>query len=151
MGLVECASGQSTWRGYEYYEGKRVSNLTEIDTGLWKASVHGSQIYQTTIDVNHPRRSSCDCPLAKGRRIVCKHMIATFFTAYPMEAENYYNNVLKSWEEAESREAEIEDRMIQHVNSLKKQELCSLVLYLLDEVPDWVRKAFIRDNGLDEE
>lgn len=30
MGLLECASGPSVWRGYDYYKKKKVVSLEEI-------------------------------------------------------------------------------------------------------------------------
>ena len=46
-------------------------------------------IYHVTINREHPRSSTCDCPYAKGRKVVCKHMIALLFTAEPKIYEDY--------------------------------------------------------------
>ena len=29
------------------------------------------------------------CPHADGRRVICKHMIALYFTVFPKEAKNF--------------------------------------------------------------
>lgn len=42
--------------------------------------------YVVHIDKKHPRKSKCNCPFADGRRVVCKHMIALYFTAEPQAA-----------------------------------------------------------------
>lgn len=34
MGLIECASGASVWRGYAYYKDKKVIGLEEIEDKL---------------------------------------------------------------------------------------------------------------------
>ena len=34
MGLLECASGASVWRGYDYYKEKKVFDIEEIDKML---------------------------------------------------------------------------------------------------------------------
>mgnify|MGYP002644725577 CR=1 FL=1 len=52
--------------------------LIEIASGNNKYVVH--------IDKMHPRKSKCNCPFADGRRVVCKHMIALYFTAEPQAA-----------------------------------------------------------------
>lgn len=96
MGLLECASGASVWRGYDYYNEKKVKNLTETDAGMFTANVMGtaSEPYVVEIDVAHPRKSTCNCPHADGKRIVCKHMVATYFTAYPEEAVRFYREYI---------------------------------------------------------
>lgn len=72
MGLLECASGASVWRGYDYYNQKKVKNLTETASGVFTADVIGtaSEPYVVEIDVAHPRKSTCNCPHADGKRIV---------------------------------------------------------------------------------
>ena len=77
MGLLECASSASLFRGHDYYENKKVKNLTEISAGVFSADVAGNanEPYTVEIDVMHPRKSTCNCPHANGKRIVCKHMI----------------------------------------------------------------------------
>ena len=101
MGLLELASYKSVWRGYEYYEQKYVSvHIKESDTQI-KGIVRGSgqERYDVFIDLEHPRKSKCNCPLADGKRIICKHMIALYFSVFPNAAEEYYENVIKYQEE----------------------------------------------------
>ena len=152
MGLLECASSASLFRGHDYYEHKKVKNLTEITAGVFSADVVGtaSDPYKVKIDITHPRKSTCNCPHADGKRIVCKHMIATYFTAYPKEAVRFYQEYLKAQEDEEEWEEEISDRVQEYVWSMKKGELQQTLLELLFSGPEWQFERFIRDHDLDE-
>lgn len=90
MGLLECASRMSTVRGYDYFKKGRVRELTQTAQYQYYAEVMGSasQPYQVLIDIAHPRSSTCSCPHAAGRRIVCKHMVAVYLTCFPDEAQH---------------------------------------------------------------
>lgn len=151
MGLLECASSASLFRGHDYYENKKVKNLTEISAGVFAADVIGtaSEPYTVEIDIMHPRKSTCNCPHADGKRIVCKHMIATYFTAYPEKAVQFYQKYLKAQEDEEAWEEEISDRVQEYVWSMKKGELQQTLLELLFNGPEWQFEKFIRDHDLD--
>ena len=152
MGLLECASSASLFRGHDYYENKKVKNLTEISAGVFAADVAGTagEPYTVKIDITHPRKSTCNCPHANGKRIVCKHMIATYFTAYPEEAVRFYQEYMKAREDEEKWEEEILDRVQECVCSMKKGELQQTLLELLLNGPEWQFERFIRDHNLDE-
>ena len=92
MGILECASSASAWRGYEYFKWKKVAIIQKSDDSVFRASVsgNGNSPYSVEIDVAHPRKSKCNCPHADGRRIICKHMVALYFTAFPKEAKRPY-------------------------------------------------------------
>ena len=81
MGLKECASWISVCRGYDYYKQNKVLEIKQESETTFSSLVEGSGgvKYHVCIDIKHPRRSKCDCPHAKDRRIVCKHQMATFF------------------------------------------------------------------------
>ena len=148
MGLIECASSASAWRGYEYYKNNHVKSVKQIDEDNWESVVKGEQEYHVLVNVKHPRFSKCDCPFANGKRIVCKHMVATYFTVFPKEAEEYYNDVVKAEEEWEAYQEEIDNRIIKCVRSMKKENLQNTLLYLLDSVPEWIKDSFCRENGI---
>jgi uncharacterized Zn finger protein len=165
MGLLECASRNSAWRGYEYYEKRKVESVRSIGQTQYEAVVSGNGVepYTTVIDVAHPRKSTCTCPHAEGRRIVCKHMMAVFFTVCPEAAKTYYNTVVRVreveeqadlededlWAEEEWSE-ETEDELIRCVERLSKKQLEQMLLELLDECPDWLFEQFVQNNlGLD--
>lgn len=39
MGFLECASGASVWREYDYYKDKKVASLKETDENIYSATV----------------------------------------------------------------------------------------------------------------
>ena len=61
MSIRKLASFNSLWKGLEYYNEERVSNLKRNE-------------------------STCTCPHGEGRKVICKHVVATYFEAYPQEA-----------------------------------------------------------------
>ena len=109
MGLIELASADSAWRGMDYYEKKKVTSWKSSGESSYDGQVSGSnkQVYTVHIDKVHPRKSSCNCPFAAGRRVVCKHMIALYFTAEPDAAVDFKKKV-EEWEKEE------EERKRQH-------------------------------------
>ena len=103
MGLIEMASGNSVWCGMDYYERKMVCSWKKSGEETYDGGVvSGSEgnKYSVHIDKMHPRKSSCNCPFAEGRRIICKHMIALLFTAEPKAAKDFLRQV-EEWEQEE--------------------------------------------------
>lgn len=113
----------------------------------FQAAVSGTQQtpYEVLIDLEHTRRSTCTCPHAAGRRVICKHMVATYFTIFPEEAENYYAEVQKAEEEWERHQEELANKLAQYVHGLKKQEAQRLLLEVLESGPEWQWERFIRE------
>lgn len=136
MGLLDLASGNSFWRGYDYYEAGKVKTSRQIGELQYEGTVEGSNSsqYDVMIDLEHPKKSVCTCPHAEGSRRVCKHKVALYFSIFPDEA-------VKALKEAEEWEAEEEKRweeeckdIEKYVNSLSKQELREELLWrLIDE------------------
>lgn len=90
MSILNCASSASVYRGYDYYINKHVTDILKIGSSLYEGYVNGNtqNAYYVKIDIEHPRKSYCDCPHAKGNT-VCKHMVALYFSAFPDEANDY--------------------------------------------------------------
>ena len=153
MGLLECASGASIWRGYDYYEEKKVLSIDEIDPGIFSATVSGSSdnTYSVELRMKHPRKSKCNCPLADGKRIICKHIVATYFTILPGEAKKFYEEAMAYQEEEEKRNEELTDKVCHYVRHMKKAELQEALLQALFDRPDWQFDRFVRDNGLEDD
>ena len=147
MGLIECASGNSVWRGYDYYKEKRVSRLIRTEDTVYSATVagSGSNQYTVTIDVAHPRKSKCNCPHADGKRIICKHMVAVYFTAFPKEVERIYKEAIAYEEEEEKRQDELSDKLVTYGGKMKKDDLQGALLQVLFDGPEWQYDKFIRE------
>lgn len=152
MGLLNCASGASAWRGYDYFKENKVKRLTQIGETQYCAEVSGSngKSYDVLIDTAHPRKSKCNCPHADGRKIVCKHMIASYFTAFPEEAERFYADIIARQEEEEEREEALENKVLAYIGKMSKAELQQTLIDVIFYGPEWQYEQFIRENGLDD-
>lgn len=153
MGLKECASWASVCRGYDYYKENKVLEIKQESETTFTSVVKGSgkAKYHVYIDIKHPRKSKCDCPHANGRRIVCKHQMATFFKAFPEEVKI----LEREFALAEQYEEELEDKkeaaLEKYLDGLSKEELKSQIYYLLEMAPDWVSDNFLQNSvGFDE-
>lgn len=138
MGLIEVASGNSVWRGMDYYNDKKVKSWECAGQGIYDGIVSGSgnNKYMVHIEKLHPRKSTCNCPFADGRRVVCKHMIALYFTAEPQVATDFLKEV-EQWEaEEELREQEHYDDLKRYVKSLSKVELQEQLLNALVQLEE---------------
>ncbi len=150
MSFISSARSNSQWRGYEYWQEKKVVSYECISDHEAEGIVKGSKAYRVKIDTEHPRRSACNCPFAQGRRVICKHMIALYFTLHPHEAEKYYNEVVRVQQEWEDEQDEIEQKLIDYVHKMDKDALEDALLDLLLDGPDWQYEQFVREH-LDEE
>ena len=152
MGLLSLASGKSLWRGYEYYKGNHVYYKSNKSATEIEGKVTGSgQNYTVNIDIEHPRKSKCNCPHANGKRIICKHIVAAYFTVLPDEAEKFYTEAIAYQEEEEKRQEEFPDKVCHYVWHMKKSELQEALLQLLFEGPDWQFDRFVRQKGLEDD
>lgn len=90
MSVLTSASSSSVSRGYDYYKNNRVSQVKQLNDHEFEGYVAGSlkNSYYVKIDIEHPRKSHCDCPHANGN-ITCKHMVALYFELFPDEVEDY--------------------------------------------------------------
>ncbi|MBE6946242.1 MAG: SWIM zinc finger family protein [Ruminococcaceae bacterium] len=152
MGVIECASGNSLWRGYDYYKEKQVKQLKEIGNRIYSATVMGSanNFYSVELNLDHPRKCTCDCPHANGKRIICKHIVATYFTVLPEEADRLYAETIAYQEEEAKHQEQLENKVIEYVNKMKKADLAQTLLELLFNGPEWQYDRFVRDRDLDD-
>lgn len=147
MGILESASGDSVWRGYYCYEDKKVLFVEETEENIFLAAVEGpsDEPYCVELHVDHPRKSKCNCPHANGKRIVCKHIVAAYFTAFPEEAKKFHAEAMEYQEKEEKRQEEIYGKVIAYVGKMKKDELRNVLLTLLFDGPEWQYNRFVRD------
>ena len=90
MSILTSASSSSVSRGYDYYKHNKVNNVKQLNDHEFEGYVDGSlkNPYYVKIDIEHPRKSYCDCPHANGN-ITCKHMTALYFELFPDEVDDY--------------------------------------------------------------
>ena len=145
MSILSLASGQSAYRGYDYFQNNKVLSVEPCGDTSYHGTVSGSNgaQYDVTIDLAHPRKSQCTCPHAAGRRIICKHMVALYFTIFPEEAAQYIAELEAYWNEQEQAQEQLEERLLHRVHRMKKSELQEALLILLFESPEWQIERFL--------
>ena len=148
MGLINIASGNSTWQGLDYYKENKVSNYKKISDSEYEGIVNGSngKKYNVFMDIEHPRKSKCDCPHAKDKRIICKHIVALYFTAFPDEVDKFLKEAEEAEKEYEAYEEELYNKTIKYINSMPKNELKEALIEILNVAPEWVYDRFVRDR-----
>lgn len=148
MGLINIASGNSTWRGLDYYKENKVSDYKKISDSEYEGIVNGSngKKYNVFMDIEHPRKSKCDCPHAKDKRIICKHIVALYFTAFPDEVDKFLKEVEEAEKEYKAYEEELYNKTIKYINSMSKNELKEALIETLNVAPEWVYDIFVRDR-----
>lgn len=149
MSLLTKASQKSRCRGYEYFIDKKVLSCDKISDCEYEGTVQGTKAepYKVRINLEKTLSSICDCPFANGRRI-CKHMVATYFAAFPDEAEDYKRQLEEYEAEEEQREQEFEelcDNVIDTVHSMSEEDLKQVLLQLLFEGPEWQFERFVNE------
>lgn len=149
MKLLNLASGNSYWRGVEYYHEHRVKEWENTGKHQYRGKVRGSgnQVYDVNIDVAHPRRSTCNCAFADGRRVICKHMVAMYFDIFPekeKEMEEYIENEQRKYEqELEDEKERRRNEIIQYVKTLSKSELQQkLISYLIGDMENEYERRY---------
>ena len=146
MSILTAASSKSAWRGYEYFIEDKIQFVKKLDDTHFGGAVAGSETksYAVTIDIEHPKRSTCDCPFANGLK-VCKHMVAIYFAAFPEEAIKFKVAIERALEEEEQYREELPGRIEKFINRLNKTQLKDLALNLIYELPEYEFERFIRE------
>lgn len=140
--LPYLASGALLWRGYDYYTDHKVLSWEPTESGERPqqfdgvVSGNGDKPYEVHIDIAHPKKSTCTCPFAEGRHVICKHMVALYFSVYPAEADELLH-AEEQWEAEEAaREEAHRAETWQYVRGLKKVELQEELYRALLEIDD---------------
>jgi len=144
MSFTSLASNASMWRGYEYYEEKKVLNWRQVEDYELEGAVWGSdpEAYLVHIDVKHPKKSLCNCAHAIGNMKICKHKMALFFTIFPKEAEAYLEEIEAYERNEEDREKAHYAEIVKHVKSLSKEELRTALIDAIVEAEQRDRRRY---------
>lgn len=134
MSIFDITSYNSLRRGFEYYESKRVLELIKVNDSEYDAIVSNCENHEYNVHFNtkHPRKSTCNCPHAEGRMIICKHEISVFFEIFPIEAKRFKEAI-------EVQEKEEEVRYQEHLR--KQAERYAEVKAYVDQLPLDVMKV----------
>lgn len=147
MRLLNLSSANSLWRGIEYYHKKNAVSWKQIDKDIYYGEVRGSEdaLYHVIIDWDHPRKSTCDCSFADGRRVICKHMVALDLEIFP-EKENQMMKYIEGQGEMYHQEIEneLEEKrreIRKYVMSLSKAELRErLISDMISDMEEYYNK-----------
>ncbi len=125
MGIFESASNASFWRGVDYHTEKKVVKWKATGEYTYDGIVSGSgrQEYVVHIDAEHPRKSTCDCEFAKGRRVICKHMVALYIAAKPDAFDRYMIKIKECEKELERQEQQRLNDLKKEIHKMTKKEL----------------------------
>lgn len=125
MGVIDIASSKSVWRGLDYFKQNKVKSCEDNGDGTYGGSVAGSgkESYNVHLDMVHPRKSTCNCPLADGKRIICKHIVAVSFCVDSSEAERFKNIKTIYASEEEERPAKRHESYMRIAKYMSKEEL----------------------------
>ena len=85
-------------------------------------------------------------PFAKGKRIICKHIVATYFSAFPKEAINFEEEQTRLHEEYEKEQEEQYYKVITCLNRMSKKELIGELIQVFDYGPEWIYDDFVKRN-----
>ena len=132
MGIISCASGSSCQRGLYYYKNNKVTKLNRINDFDFSAIIDGTKKYDVYLNIEHPRKSKCNCPLANGKKIICKHIVATYFKAIPGSAIDFENEQKILEEEYEKHQNKKYENAIKYINNCQtKNQQQNLFIFLL--------------------
>ena len=146
MGIINCASSNSCYRGLDYYEQKRVKKIKKISETEYQSIVSGSDNYNVFLDISHPRRSTCNCPHAFGKKIICKHIVATYFSVVPNSAKDFIEEQDRLQEEYDEYQKQEYKNVIKCLNKMTKEELIQELIGVFDYGPEWLYDDFVRRN-----
>jgi uncharacterized Zn finger protein len=149
MGIISCASGASCWRGLDYYKLKKIKNIKKISDTEYSSIVSGTEDYSVYLNLEKVRKSTCNCPLANGKRIICKHIVATYFAVVPGSAKDFEEEQDKLQEEYEEYQKELYNKTISYINKMSKNDLIEELIHVFDYGPEWLYDDFVRRHYIE--
>ena len=149
MGLIDIASSRSVWRGLEYFNQKKVRSCEDNGDGTYEGIVEGSEgrDYRVHLDMTHPRKSTCDCPLASDKMVICKHIVAVSFCVDPSEADRFRNEKTVFKSEEEERKAKRYVKYLRAAKSMSLKELREAFAEAMVELDEYRFKEMYGGNN----
>ena len=122
MSFIDSAAYWSKVNGFDYFEEGRVLEIIKINDDEYHAKVKGSKdnVYNIVYYPDYPKKSTCDCPRANGKRVVCKHKVAVFYALNPDEAQSVRDEREENLRYQEKLEQEFEERHRKRVEEAQK-------------------------------
>ena len=148
MGIISSASGSSCWKGLDYYKSKKIRNIKKISDKEYTSIASGSKKYNVYLNLEKPIKSTCNCPLANGKRIICKHIVATYFSVIPGSAENFEDEQNRLQEEYNEYQKNEYRNAIKFINRMSKKELVEELIYIINYAPEWIYDDFVNRNDI---
>lgn len=147
MEIYRSASLQSQFRGLDYFKEKKVICFKKINDSEYNGQVKGNnKIYDVFINIEHPKKySHCNCPLAEGKKIICKHMIALYFEIFPEKAKQFLKEIDEHNKKVDEYQRELEIKLQNYIKHMDRKELEDSLLDCLYQV-EWLYDRFIRDK-----
>ena len=138
MALIDIASRKSVWRGIEYYKQNMVKSCVQNEDGTYEGTVAGSgdEDYKVHLDLEHPRKSTCNCPLAYGKMIICKHIIAVSLCVDASEADRFKNEKTVFESEEDERRTKKYEKYLDFAKHMSKSELNRAYAELMVELDE---------------
>ncbi len=142
MGLLEIAGSKSVWRGIEYYNNHNVISWEQTEDGIFDGTVKGSGDvnYTVHVDAIHPRKSSCNCPLADGKKIICKHIVAVYIAANPSEEARYREDITPYASEEDERHAKRYKNLMSWAKNMSPSQLREAYVEAMIRIDDLEHK-----------
>ena len=159
MKFIQTGSYWSQENGYFYYENGNVLEINQINEKEYSGKVKGSEdnVYFVHVYPDHPRKSTCDCPRAKGRRVVCKHLIAAYLTIRPQVAdeikrveEERLEREQRWIEEYEKRQEKRKIEARKYANSLTVKEMREIIYRTKLSELEEIEEQYFDDEDEDE-
>ena len=134
--------------GCNYFKEGRVHIRVRGDDAI-VASVDSDKLYNVHIGFDEDGKISqtfCTCPYYQTMSAPCKHIVATYFTALPEEANKFEEEQNRLQEEYEKEQEEEYDKVIKCLSKMSKQELIEELIQVFDYGPEWIYKDFVKRN-----
>lgn len=121
MSFIDSAAYWSKVNGFDYFEDGRVLEIVKISEDEYHAKVKGNNdnICNIVYYPDYPKKSTCNCPRANGKKVVCKHKVALFYALNPDEAQSVRDEREESIKHQERLEKEFEERHRKRVEEMK--------------------------------